>query len=484
MKNNFNLSIIILIALNLIFVFQEANAQSYFLYGVTQYGGTNNKGVVYRYSYPSGQDTVILNFNDTNGAIPEANLIEATDGNFYGTTTEGGTSNEGVFYCINPETFKDTVLISFNGTNGDSPHNALFQASNGLLYGLTSKGGTQGKGLCFSYDIVTKTQTILFSFDGINGTYPDAEFIQASNGFLIGHAKEGGLYGDGTLFYYNINTGNDSVLVNFNDTNGSFATGGLLQATNGLIYGTNILGGSTDYGVLFSYNLLNGTLAVLLNFNGPNGIYPSGDRRGLFQSSSGLLYGLTHKGGTYNYGLMYCYNINTGQDSILLNFSTFNTLGNNPASVGFEQIASGILFTPIDSGGAYGFGTILSYDPSNGNVVKLLDFNDTNGATPSNDLLVIEKQTEQGINTVQHKNISNLYPNPNNGIFTLQYPGINNPSRIEIYNMLGEKVYVENISSVNNNTIINLGFQSKGIYLYRLTSEDGSIVSSGKFIIE
>lgn len=485
MKNNLIRNFTFVTFLVICFSFQNSYAQSYSLYGVTQYGGTYNKGVIYRYDYPSGNDTVILNFNDTNGALPLANLIEASDGNLYGTASEGGTSNDGVFYCINPHTYEDTVLISFHGTNGSTPHNAILQASNGLLYGLTFKGGAYGKGLCYSYDIATKTQTALFSFDGTNGAYPAAYFIQASNGFLIGHTKNGGAFGDGTLFYYNITTGHDSVLVDFDGTNGSIAIGGLFEATNGLIYGTTQKGGSGNYGVLYSYDLATRTLTDLFSFNGTNGIYPSANRRGLFQSSSGLLYGLIQMGGTYNNGLMYSYDINTAKDSVLINFSSSDTLGNNPYTVGFIQISNGgELITPMDSGGVNGLGTLMAFNPATGGFRKLLDFNNTNGAYPTNALTSIQNQVEEGINRIKNNSLTNLYPNPNNGLFTITSPVANDLSLIKVYNMLGMNIYTETLPCNKGENVINIGSQPKGIYLYRLTSKDGSEVSSGKFIIE
>jgi uncharacterized repeat protein (TIGR03803 family) len=220
---------------------QTASAQSYTLYGITEYGGTYNKGTIYKYDYPSGGQSVILNFNDTNGAIPRGYLIMASDGNLYSQTTQGGTNNEGVLFRLNPRTLQDTVLINFNGANGETGLGGVFQASNGLIYAYTGAGGAYGYGLCYSYDIMTKTQTVLFSFNDSNGAKPSGHFIQATNGLLTGHTLNGGTYGDGVVFYYNINTGMDSVLYEFNGANGNQPRR-LMQANNGLIYGTTYWG--------------------------------------------------------------------------------------------------------------------------------------------------------------------------------------------------------------------------------------------------
>jgi hypothetical protein len=80
--------------------------------------------------------------------------------------------------------------------------------------------------------------------------------------------------------------------------------------------------------------------------------------------------------------------------------------------------------------------------------------------------------------------IVNLYPNPNNGQFTIQLSGVKTNSEIEIYNILGEKVFTENLHSVQGDNIISMGLQSSGMYLYRIISENGQLIGDGKFVIE
>lgn len=486
MKKTNPCSLFLLAVMAFGFALQTTTAQNYNLYGITRNGGKYGFGAIFRYTYPSGKDTVVLNFNDTNGADLKGYLKLANDNCIYSQASEGGTYNMGVLYRFNPSTNKDTVLINFSGANGESPKGGIMQASNGLLYGFTFDGGAYGKGVCYSYDPVAKIQTILFNFDDTNGANPDGHMIQASNGLLYGHTPFGGTYNLGVLFCYNITTNKDSVVVNFDGTNGTRANG-LMQATNGLIYGYTMYGGFYNYGVMFSYDPVLGNYKVLFDFNGPNGISPNGDAGALLQTSSDLLYGAVEGGGTNGNGLLFTYNLNTGYDSILVNFGTTGLYGKNPWGNGYCQIPGGMMFFPVDSGGLYGVGTLASYNPITGHFTKLLDFNDTNGAYPITNLLCIENELV-GINTIKNDMVTNLFPNPNAGTFTLSLnlSGLSVESRpiLDIYNVLGQKVFSENLNYIQANNNIDLGKQPAGIYFYRVSATNGSEVSNGKFIIE
>ncbi len=460
-----------------LFLNHSGRAQSFTLYGVTEFGGAYNKGCVYKYSYPSGGQSVMLNFNDTNGSTPRGYMILANDGNLYSQTSLGGTYNLGVLFCLNPKTNKDTVLINFGGPNGATPLGGVFQASNGLIYGLTSAGGSAGKGICYSYDLSTKTQTILFSFNDSNGAKPTGHFIEATNGLLVGHTALGGTYGNGTIFYYNINTGKDSVLVNFNGAAGKQPRG-LMQANNGLIYGTTYLGGDSNWGALYSYDLVSRTYSVVFSFSGKNGMYPSSDASALLQATNGLIYGIAQMGGTNNNGLLYSYNLNTGKDSILIDFSSPGVpFGENPYATGYVQIPrSGILISPIDSGGANGLGTLISYDIHTGNFVKLYDFSGVDGAYPTADLIVVENHCSFSINLPTAR----VAPNPSiSGIITISGENFEAINQVRVYNMTGERIYN---GEFKNNTQIDLSNQPKGMYLYMIVSKDGRQLAQGKFV--
>lgn len=119
-------------------------------YGTTSFGGGNSgyAGTVFKLT-PSGTFTTLHSFGSGDGAEPRAALIQATDGNFYGTTSGAGFGLDGTIFKITPSgTF--STLFTFNGTNGENPFSTLIEGANGDLYGTTSLGGADGDGTVFS----------------------------------------------------------------------------------------------------------------------------------------------------------------------------------------------------------------------------------------------------------------------------------------------------------------------------------------------
>jgi uncharacterized repeat protein (TIGR03803 family) len=122
------------------------------LYGTTYEGEASGLGTVFKLTPPAAgkkawKETVLVSFNSTNGAYPEAGLIADSAGNLYGTTEGGGTSNLGTVFKLTPpaageKAWTETVLVSFNGTNGQNPVAGLIPDSAGNLYGTTEEGGT------------------------------------------------------------------------------------------------------------------------------------------------------------------------------------------------------------------------------------------------------------------------------------------------------------------------------------------------------
>ena len=125
------------------------------LYGTTNVGAAQDYGTVFKMT-PSGKLTTLHTFcsqsNCTDGARPAAGLVQATDGNLYGTTYEGGANDYGTVFKMTPSG-KLTTLHSFcsesNCTDGASPTAGLVQATDGNLYGTTDGGGANGFGTVF-----------------------------------------------------------------------------------------------------------------------------------------------------------------------------------------------------------------------------------------------------------------------------------------------------------------------------------------------
>ena len=118
------------------------------LYGLTTFGGTYNYGVLFEYDTLSGVLTKKVDFDSiTTGSHPYGSLIQASNGKLYGVTTSGGSNNYGVLFEYNIT--DDTLINKFNfdSINGRNSHGTLMEASDGNLYGMTWEGGTHDMGV-------------------------------------------------------------------------------------------------------------------------------------------------------------------------------------------------------------------------------------------------------------------------------------------------------------------------------------------------
>ncbi|MGH9453115.1 MAG: choice-of-anchor tandem repeat GloVer-containing protein [Terriglobia bacterium] len=244
-------------------------------YGTTPYGGTNLQGTVFKIT-PAGALTVLYSFCSGGYGCPDGyyaitGLVQGTDGNFYGTTDDGGNlppNNGGTVFKITPSGAL-TTLYSFcsqGGTacaDGNDPWAGLVQGTDGNFYGTTTWGGAHDRGTVFKIT-PSGTLTTLYSFCSqggeacTDGNYPNSALLQASDGNFYGTTDEGGnnntiICGDGgcgTLFQITP-TGTLTTLYSFcsqsNCADGANPfTAALVQATEGNLYGTTADGGTSN----------------------------------------------------------------------------------------------------------------------------------------------------------------------------------------------------------------------------------------------
>lgn len=173
------------------------------LYGTTNGGGSSDNGTVFKIT-PSGTETLLHSFSNGNdGANPQAALTLGSDGNFYGTTYSGGNSNNGTIFKITPSG-TETVLYSFGSkvNDGANPQAALILGSDGNFYGTTNNGGDYGYGTVFVVT-TTGTEAVVYSFGGLlannDGANPQAGLVLGSDG-LYGTTYNGGNENAGTIF--------------------------------------------------------------------------------------------------------------------------------------------------------------------------------------------------------------------------------------------------------------------------------------------
>ena len=280
-------------------------------YGTTIGGGTYGYGTVFRVN-PQGGLKTLHSFNSTDGASPYAPLVQGADGNFYGTTSAGGAYGYGTVFRLTPEGTLTTLHI-FAGypADGNYPYAPLVQATDGNFYGTTVWGGASDDACAYGCGTVFEispegTLTILHSFEGSDGAYPSAGLIQASDGTFYGtttggRASTACVEGCGTVFAIT-SEGRLTTLHSFDSTDGANPYGGLVQATDGNFYGTAGKGGAGDYdaGTVFKITSA-GALTTLHSFNGADGAYPYA----VVQDTNGTFYGATYGGGVILEGTVF-----------------------------------------------------------------------------------------------------------------------------------------------------------------------------------
>jgi uncharacterized repeat protein (TIGR03803 family) len=275
------------------------------LYGTTERGGANGSGTVFKIT-PSGTLTTLHSFAGTDGYEPLAGLVQTTDGNLYGTTNSGGANNHGTVFKITPSGTL-TTLYSFcsqgSCTDGANPEAGLAQATNGNLYGTTQYGGANGYGTIFKIT-PNGTLTTLHSFDYTDGAYPLATLVQATDGNFYGTTFYGGSNNWGTVFKMTP-SGTLTMLHSFDYTGGAKPYAGLVQATDGNFYGTTSSGGINNDGTVFEI-APSGALTTLYSLCSQSSCTDgSSPYAGLLQATSGKLYGTAGFGGTNNSGTVF-----------------------------------------------------------------------------------------------------------------------------------------------------------------------------------
>ncbi len=221
-------------------------------YGTTPYGGPSQYGEVFRLT-PNGAMTLPVSFNYVNGFNPNK-LAQGADGGFYGTTFDGGSHGDGTIFKI-AANGAFTTLFSCSYTNGGYlPAAGLAQVPEGDFYGTTYEGGDYGFGTVFMMT-PSGAVTTVYSFTGGNdGGHPAADLIQAGDGNFYGTTMYGGAYDDGTVFRM-APGGAPVTLATFDGYNGANPETPLVQGADGNFYGTTQNGGANGNGVIFYVNI-------------------------------------------------------------------------------------------------------------------------------------------------------------------------------------------------------------------------------------
>jgi uncharacterized repeat protein (TIGR03803 family) len=343
------------------------------LWGTTQYGGlAPYTGTVFKMTL-TGTETVVGTFSGgTEGSGPRAALVQLANGDMVGTTSIGGASDWGTIFTVTP-TGTLATLHAFAGSDGVNPLDALVQATNGNLYGTASNAGAAAYGTVFQIT-PSGTLTVLHAF-GIaccytfDNAFPVAGLVQATDGNLYGTTSS-----SSPEVYKITTTGTLTVLSVEGDYSPPPTLARLVQATDGNLYGTISGGGTSGYGTVFRITTT-GTSTVLHQFDGADGAYPVA---GLIQATDGNLYGTTSGGGASSYGMVF--QITPSGTLTILHAFNYASDGAYPAA-GLIQARDGNLYGTAQSGGASGYGTVFKITPG-GTLTVLHAFSGADGATP------------------------------------------------------------------------------------------------------
>ncbi|HSB67815.1 MAG TPA: choice-of-anchor tandem repeat GloVer-containing protein, partial [Candidatus Methylomirabilis sp.] len=309
---------------------------------------------------------VLHGFNGSDGAIPSAGLIQASDGNFYGTTSQGGGA--GTVFRLSPSGIL-TTLHNFSGSDGAYPYAGLIQASDGKFYGTTSQGGA-GYGTVFRLTPAGEF-TSLKSFYGFDGANPFGALVQGSDGNLYGATNQGGS-GYGTVFRLTP-AGEFTSLKSLLPSEGANPYGALAQGGDGSFYGTTYAGGSANLGTVFRLTPA-GVVTTIKSFSGADGAHPYA---GLVRGSDGSFYGTTYGGGAANLGTAFRITAE-GAVSTLKSFSGVD--GTYPRG-GLVEGSDGFFYGTTTGGGTSGGGTIFRLSGA-GALTTIHAFDGNEGAVP------------------------------------------------------------------------------------------------------
>lgn len=336
----------------------QASDGSY--YGTTNTGGASGVGVLFEYNPVSGVVVLHSFIPSPDGYTPTGGLTEAS-GVLYGTTNMGGSFNYGITYSYNPGSGSYGIAAAFNGTtSGNYPLGTMVAGRDGNLYGVDNT--SPSRPTVFQYNVSTNAVSAVYS-SSTSGQYNGV--IMGSDGNFYGMDRSGGANGTGSVFELPVNwTGTPAfgpiiILHSFGSgaSDGTSPYGKLVQASDGYLYGLTSAGGTSSAGTVFRIATNGSGYTVLHNFAGApaDGALPSGS---LIQASDGYLYGLTSAGGANNFGTVF--SIAYGASGTLkVQYSFAGGSDGNGPMASLTQGKDGALYGMTNMGGTSNTGTLF-----------------------------------------------------------------------------------------------------------------------------
>jgi uncharacterized repeat protein (TIGR03803 family) len=326
------------------------------LYGMTTWGGAGS-GTIFKLGTGGGGYTLLRSFDGgTDGSHPYYSDLALSGSTLYGVTQEGGANGVGTVFKINTDGSSFGVLHTFSDSSSDGKYGGgTPQISGGRLYGMTVQGGANGLGTVYSMGMDGSDFQVVHSFDGSDGQIPfGALTIDGSTAYgMTGAGGSGG----GTVFKMNLDGSDFALLHQFaggaTDGNNPY---GSLTLLGGKLYGMTITGGAhDDHGVLFEVGTDGSDFSVLHSFGeGEDGMEP----RGSLIAVGSELYGMTSTGGSSGGGTVFRIGADGAGYEVVASFD--GAVGTGPQG---SLVADGSTFYGLTSaGGSGGVGTVFSLD--------------------------------------------------------------------------------------------------------------------------
>ena len=352
------------------------------LYCASSTGIVDSAGHIYRINQDGSGYQELKRFGSElfDGSGPIA-LFEGSDGVLYGCTRLGGglPSAKGTIFRINKEGTGYAVLHVFDGLSQGATPSCLIESS-GMLFGATTVGGAYSNGVIFVMGKAGTGYGVLASLPTYMGTQVQA-ITEGPGGYLYGTARSGGSYNAGTVFRISKSGTNLLLLKSFlGGTDGASPHAGLLAGIDGLLYGTVYSGGTANYGHVFRINPDGTGYTILHHFQG--GIVDGrNSETALSEDANGILYGATLGGGTSQKGTVFRLYKDGSRYAILMNFTGDVRFGGMPRQ---RVIAApnGVLYGSNTDGGFGGFGLLFKMYASGSAFTVLRDFGAPGGAYP------------------------------------------------------------------------------------------------------
>jgi uncharacterized repeat protein (TIGR03803 family) len=302
-------------------------------YGTTAYGGISNYGTVFKVNTDGSSPAILKSFIGPDGNTPVAGLVMSTDGRLFGTTFTGGNSNLGTVFSLKKDGSDFTLLHGFvGGPDGEGPKTALIVGSDEVLYGTTDFTDATNRGTIFKLNKDGTGYSVLHIFTGKPDGQNPTKLLEGSDGNLYGATGHGGLtVVGGTVFSIQKDGSGYAILYGFQAqvADGLVPEAGLVEGSDGALYGTTSRGGSGFGGTVFKLNKDGSGYGILRNFSntGADAYEPNTE---LVEGTDGALYGSAYFGIQNGLGASYKLNKDGSGYTVLRNFLGVGGDGESP----------------------------------------------------------------------------------------------------------------------------------------------------------